>query len=99
VPGKRLVISHMDPGTLVHQVQPPYPEAARITRTQGTVQIAAIIARDGTISNLHVVSGPPMLVAAAVDAVRQWRYRPYILNGQPVEVETQISVNFTLGQQ
>ena len=99
VPGKRLVISHMDPGTLVHQVQPPYPEAARITRTQGTVQIAAIIARDGTISNLHVVSGPPLLVAAAVDAVRQWRYRPYILNGQPVEVETQISVNFTLGQQ
>jgi protein TonB len=99
VPGKRLVISHMDPGTLVHQVQPPYPEAARITRTQGTVQIAAIIARDGTISKLHVLSGPPLLVVAAVDAVRQWRYRPYILNGQPVEVETQISVNFTLGQQ
>jgi protein TonB len=98
-PAKPLVISHMDPGALVQQVEPAYPELAKIARIQGTVQLAAVIAHDGTISKLRVLSGPPLLVAAAVDAVRQWRYRPYILNGQPVEVETQVSVNFKLGQQ
>jgi protein TonB len=90
-------VSHMEPGALIHQVQPVYPAAAKITHTQGTVQLAAIIGRDGSIQDLRVVSGHPLLAQAAVDAVRQWRYRPYILNGQPVEVETQISVNFTLG--
>lgn len=95
----RLHISHMELGALVQQVEPVYPAPARITRVQGTVQLAAVIGRDGTIRDLRVISGHPMLVRAAVDAVRQWRYRPYILNGQPVEVETQISVNFTLGQQ
>lgn len=95
----RLHISHMEPGALVHQVQPVYPQPAKIARIQGTVQLAAIIARDGTIANLRVLSGSPLLVSAAVDAVRQWRYRPYILNGQAVKVETQISVNFVLGQQ
>ena len=59
-------------------------------------QLAAIIGKDGTIQNLHVVSGHPMLAPAAVDAVKQWRYKPYFLNGDPVEVETQITVNFTL---
>ena len=58
--------------------------------------LSATISRDGTIENLHVISGHPMLVGAAVEAVRQWRYRPYLLNGQPVEVETQIMVNFTI---
>lgn len=95
----RIRVSQMEPGALIHQVQPVYPPAAKIARIQGTVQLAAVIGRDGSIANLRVVSGSPLLVRAAVDAVREWRYRPYILNGQSVEVETQISVNFTLGQQ
>jgi protein TonB len=95
----RIRVSQMESGALIHQVQPVYPAPARITRVQGTVQLAAVIGRDGAIKDLRVLSGHPMLVTAAVDAVRQWRYRPYILNGQPVEVETQISVNFSLGAQ
>jgi protein TonB len=63
---------------------------------QGAVVLAAIISKAGTIEDLRVLSGHPMLVAAAIKAVSQWRYRPYILNGEPVEVETQITVNFTL---
>lgn len=58
--------------------------------------LRAIISREGTIENLQVLSGPPMLVQAAISAVRQWRYRPYMLNGEPVEVETQVTVNFLL---
>jgi protein TonB len=60
------------------------------------VLLQAIISKEGTIENLRVLSGHPMLTAAAIDAVRQWRYRPYVLNGAPVEVETQITVNFSL---
>ena len=59
--------------------------------------LQAEIGRDGTIQNLRVISGPPMLINSAMDAVKQWRYRPYLLNNEPVEVETQITVNFTLG--
>ena len=83
-------------GLLVHQVKPNYPPLARQARIQGQVVLQALIAKDGTIQNLHVVSGHPMLAPAAVDAVKQWRYKPYFLNGDPVEVETQITVNFTL---
>lgn len=83
-------------GLLIHQVKPTYPPLARQARIQGTVVLQALIAKDGTIQNLHVVSGHPMLAPAAVDAVKQWRYKPYFLNGEPVEVETQITVNFTL---
>ena len=60
--------------------------------------LRAVISREGTIENLQVVSGHPMLVRAAVDAVRQWRYRPYVLNGEPVEVETEVTVNFVLSE-
>jgi periplasmic protein TonB len=81
---------------LVHRVQPAYPSLARAARIQGAVQLRALISKQGTIENLQVTSGHPMLVAAAVEAVRQWRYRPYVLNGDPVEVETQITVNFIL---
>ena len=63
---------------------------------QGTVVLRAIISKEGTIENLQVVRGHPMLVKAAIDAVRQWRYRPYILNDSPVEVETEVTVNFIL---
>jgi len=89
-------ISHMMEGNLIHRVQPVYPHLAQVGRIQGTVMLRAIISRTGTIDDLHVISGHPMLVGAAIDAVRQWRYRPYILNGEPVEVETQVTVNFSL---
>lgn len=81
---------------IVHRVQPDYPVLARQARIQGAVVLKAVISRNGTIENLQVLSGHPMLVRAAVDAVRQWRYRPYLLNGEAVEVETQITVNFVL---
>jgi protein TonB len=77
-------------------VLPTYPSLARAARIEGTVVLQAIISKQGTIENLKVVSGHPMLVQAAIDAVREWRYRPYILNNEPVEVETQITVNFSL---
>jgi len=81
---------------LMHRVQPAYPPLARAARIQGPVVLQAVISKSGTIENLQVLSGHPMLVRAALDAVRQWRYRPYFLNGEAVEVETQITVNFIL---
>lgn len=80
----------------MHRVQPIYPPLAKAARIQGPVELRAIISKDGFIENLRVLGGHPMLVTAAVDAVKQWRYRPYVLNGEPVEVETQITVNFVL---
>ena len=71
-----------------------FPRSARV---QGEVRLRAIISKAGVIENLEVLNGPPMLVKAAVEAVKQWRYRPYMLNGEPIEVETEITVNFTLG--
>lgn len=84
-------------GFLVHAVKPVYPPLARQARIQGTVMLQAVIGKDGRIENLQVMSGHPMLSPAAMEAVRQWRYRPYTLNGEPVEVETEITVNFVLG--
>jgi protein TonB len=81
---------------LVTRVQPVYPPLARQARIQGTVVLRAIISRDGSIENLTLVSGHPMLVPAAIDAVKQWKYQPYLLNGQPVEVDTEVLVNFAL---
>jgi protein TonB len=89
-------ISHWMEGNLVHRVQPEYPPLAVQTRTQGQVVLRAVISREGIIEKLQVVSGHPLLVRAAIEAVRQWRYRPYVLNGEPVEVETQVTVNFVL---
>ena len=83
-------------GLLVKKVQPAYPPLARQARIQGSVLLQAEISKDGTIENLRLISGHPMLAPAAIEAVKQWRYKPYILNGEPVEVETQITVNFTL---
>jgi len=83
-------------GLLIHKVQPTYPPLARQARIQGSVILQALIGKDGTIQNLHVVSGHPMLTNAALEAVKEWRYKPYFLNGEPVEVETTINVNFTL---
>jgi len=83
-------------GLLVHKVQPQYPPLARQARIQGVVVLQALIGKDGNIQNLHVVSGHPMLTNAALEAVKEWKYKPYYLNGEPVEVETTINVNFTL---
>jgi protein TonB len=88
--------SVMMQGYLVHRVDPPYPPLARAARIQGRVQLQAIISREGRIENLRVLEGHPMLVQAALEAVRQWRYRPYVLNGEPIEVETLVTVNFVL---
>ena len=90
------LVSHMMEGNLIHRVQPDYPAPARQFRIQGLVVLRAMIGRDGAIEDLQVLSGHPMLVKAAVEAVRQWRYRPYELNGEPVEVETEVKVNFIL---
>jgi periplasmic protein TonB len=83
---------------LINQPRPQYPPLAKQARIQGTVRFTAIIGRDGNILNLTVVSGHPLLVQSATDAVKQWRYQPTLLNGEPVEVVTQIDVNFTLSQ-
>lgn len=82
---------------LISRVKPGYPHSAIIARIQGLVVLEAIISRQGVVEDLRVVSGNPMLVPAALDAVKQWRYRPTLLNGEPVEVETTITVSFTLG--
>jgi len=85
-------------GMLIHKVTPTYPPIAVAAGMQGTVVLAATISKSGTIENLRVVSGPPMLQQAALDAVGRWAYRPYLLNGQPVEVETTVNVVFNLGR-
>jgi periplasmic protein TonB len=82
---------------LTRQVQPIYPQIAKTAHVQGTVLLHAIIAKDGTIQELQYVSGPPLLMKAAMDAVREWRYSPTLLNGEPVEVDTTVQVVFTLG--
>jgi protein TonB len=79
-------------------VTPVYPPLARQTRISGTVRLHAIIAKDGTVQQLEVLSGHPLLVQSALDAVRQWRYQPTLLNGEPVEVDTTVDVIFSLNQ-
>jgi protein TonB len=83
-------------GRLINKVQPVYPPIAKSARVQGKVILQAQISKNGTIEGLKVVSGHPMLTQAAIDAVSRWRYQPYILNGEPVEVDTQVEVTFTL---
>lgn len=82
--------------SLINRVQPVYPPLARQTRVAGTVRLHAIISKDGSVQQLEVITGHPLLVQAALDAVRQWRYRPTLLNGEPVEVDTTIDVIFSL---
>jgi len=82
---------------LIYGPKPAYPRLAVVSRVQGTVKIQAIIAADGTIEKLHVMSGPPLLIQAAKDAVSRWRYQATLLNGHAVEVSTEIDVNFILG--
>ena len=88
---------HVMAAKLISQLKPVYPPLARQARIQGTVRLKALISRDGTIENLAVLGGHPLLIEAAIVAVRLWRYQPTLLNGAPVEVETTVDVNFTLG--
>ncbi len=95
VAGTQRVPSRLMEGMLIRKVIPTYPAVARAIRLSGTVVLQATISRSGAIENLRVVSGPAMLQQAALDAVKEWRYRPYMLNGEPVEVETTVNVEFT----
>jgi protein TonB len=84
-------------GMLLQKTTPVYPPIAKAARVSGTVVLQATISKTGLIENLRVISGPAMLQQAALDAVKTWRYRPYLLNNEPVEVETTVNVIFTLG--
>lgn len=96
-PKKRITVGgNVQSAKLVNQVRPIYPPLAKQARISGTVRLHAIISKDGTVQQLEMVSGHPLLVQSALDAVRQWRYQPTLLNGEPVEVETFIEVVFTL---
>jgi periplasmic protein TonB len=97
-PGPQRIVSVLSEAQLINRVEPVYPKIALAAGVQGEVKLHAIIARDGKIMSLSVISGHPLLIHAAEDAVSQWRYRPYYLNGEPVEVETFITVHFTKGQ-
>jgi protein TonB len=83
---------------LVSQVKPSYPPLAKQARIQGVVVLEAEISKEGTIDNLKVITGHPLLIQAAIDAVKQWRYKPTLLNGEPVPVVTTITVNFAFSQ-
>jgi protein TonB len=91
-------VSVMMQGNLLHRVEPEYPAITKQAGIQGTVVIKAFISRAGAIERTELLSGPPLLAHAALEAVRQWKYRPYYLNDEPVEVETQITVNFVLNR-
>jgi protein TonB len=95
-PQRVRVSSGVQSGLLIRKVQPTYPPLARQARIQGTVVLQAQISKTGDIENLQLVSGHPMLAPAAIEAVKQWKYKPYLLNGEPVEVETTVQVNFSL---
>jgi periplasmic protein TonB len=96
---KPVVVGHIDAAMLVHRVEPVFPAILKQLHRSGKVELHALIATDGTIQSLEVVSGDPMCVQSALDAVRQWRYRPTLLNGQAVEVDTFITVIYTTQQQ
>ncbi len=96
VPQRVRISQGVTKGLLIHRVEPAYPTLARAARVQGEVVLSAVIDVNGQITNLQLVSGHPMLVPSAIAAVRQWRYKPYLLNGTPVEVETTITVIFSL---
>jgi protein TonB len=98
VPQRIRVSQGVTSGMAIHKVQPPYPILARSARIQGDVILSAVIDKEGKIMDLQLISGHPMLVPAAIAAVKEWRYRPYLLNGEPVEVDTTITVHFLLSQ-
>jgi protein TonB len=83
-------------GLIIKKIAPSYPATALHLRVQGSVQLLATITKKGDISAVKVMSGDPSLARAAMDAVRQWKYKPYLLDGNPVEIQTQVTVNFKL---
>jgi protein TonB len=89
-------ITRLDPGMLIHRVEPVYPPIARQIHKEGRVELRAIIGTDGTIQSLQIVAGDPLFEISAREAVQQWRYRPTVLNGQPVEIDTYITVIYTM---
>ena len=96
-PVKRIrVASRVAEANLIHDVAPQYPPEAGRARVEGTVVLMAVIGKDGSVQDVRVESGLPLLAQAAIDAVKQWRYRPYLLNGEPIEVDSRITINFTL---
>lgn len=97
-PGLVRVPASVMQGMLIHKVAPTYPPEARASHVEGTVIMQAVIGKDGSLKDLKVISGQKLLAESAVGAVQQWRYRPYTLNGEPVDVETQITVNYTLSR-
>jgi len=96
-PSRIRVGGNVQAASLVNKVTPQYPPIAKTAHVSGTVVLHAIIAKDGSIQELQYMSGPPLLMKSAMDAVREWRYKPTMLNGDPVEVDTTISVVFSLG--
>jgi protein TonB len=97
-PTKRMVVGHIEPAMLMRRIEPVYPALARQTRRSGKVELHALIATDGTVQSLQVVSGDPLFVSSALEAVKQWRFKPTYLNGNPMEVDTYITVIYTLQQ-
>lgn len=95
-PKRIRIASRVADSNLIHDVAPTYPPEAGRARIEGTVVLLAVIAKDGTVQDVRVQSGLPVLAQAAINAVKQWRYKPYILNGEPIEVASQITINFTL---
>jgi protein TonB len=96
-PVKRIrVASRVAEANLIHDVTPQYPPEAGRARLEGTVLLMAVIGKDGSVKDVRVESGLPILAQAAIDAVRQWRYKPYLIDGEPVEVDSRITINFTL---
>jgi protein TonB len=95
---QRLHVTHLEPAMLTQRIQPVYPALARQIHREGQVELRAVISIDGTIQSLQVVSGDPLFLQSALDAVRQWRYRATVLNGQPVEIDTFITVIYSLQQ-
>ena len=98
-PIKRIrIASRVAEANLIHDVAPQYPPEAGRARIEGAVVLMAVIGKDGSVQDVRVESGLPILAQAAMDAVKQWRYRPYLLNGEPVEVDSRITINFTLSR-
>ena len=97
-PGAAVIASNVEASNLINSVTPIYPPLAKMARQQGTVKFQATIGKDGTMEDLLLISGPPLLVQSAVDAVKKWTYKPMVLNGAPVEVVTTIDVNFSLSE-
>ena len=96
-PVKRIrVASRVVEANLIHDVPPQYPPEAGRARLEGPVVLMAVIGQDGSVKDVRVESGLPILAQAAIDAVRQWRYKPYLIDGEPVEVDSRITINFTL---